>query len=100
MIAFLVAALYFLFEAAAALSSGDGEQANKVDLYFGVFISQESAFDFSGFIPPLELGVDTINNDSTALKGLDGLDYFIKYAISNGKVRLIRYSTHYHHTKL
>ena len=60
MIAFLGTALYFLFEATAALSSGDGERTNKVDLYFGVFISQESAFDFSGFIPPLELGVDVL----------------------------------------
>lgn len=85
MIAFLGTALYFLFEATAALSSGDGEQTNKVDLFFGVFISQESAFDFSGFIPPLELGVDTINNDSTILKELGGMDYFIKYAVSNGK---------------
>ena len=70
-------------------SSGDGEQINITasDLYFGVFISQDSAFDFSGFRPPLELGVDTINN-STTLKGLNERDYVIKYVISNGKVSL------------
>ena len=65
--------------------SGDDKKA-VTDLYFGVFISQESAFDFSGFRPPLELGVGTINNHSTTLKGLNERDYFIKYVISNGKV--------------
>lgn len=70
-------------------SSGDAEQTAKSNggLYFGVFISQESAFDFSGFIPPLELGVDTINNHSTILKGLNQMNYFIDYVVSNGKVR-------------
>ena len=67
--------------------SGDDKKA-VTDLYFGVFISQESAFDFSGFRPPLELGVGTINNHSTTLKGLNERDYFIKYVISNGKVSL------------
>ena len=68
--------------------SGDDKQVTVTDLYFGVFISQESAFDFSGFRPPLELGVDTINNHSTILKGLNERDYFIKYVTSNGKVSL------------
>ena len=68
--------------------SGNGKQVTVTDLYFGVFISQESAFDFSGFRPPLELGVDTINNHSTTLKGLNERDYFIKYVTSNGKVSL------------
>ena len=56
------------------------EKSNQ--LYFGVFISQESDFDFSGFIPPLEWGVDTINNDTSILE-----DYYIEYEpITNGKV--------------
>ena len=67
--------------------SGD-DKKTVTDLYFGVFISQESSFDFSGFRPPLELGVGTINNHSTTLKGLNERDYFIKYVISNGKVSL------------
>ena len=78
----------FLFLTSGVESSSgdhDGEKA-AADLYFGVFISQESTFDFSGFLPPLELGVDTINNNSTTLKGLNERDYVIKYVISNGKV--------------
>ena len=61
---------------------------SNVTLYFGVFISQESDFDFSGFIPPLELGVMTINDNQTILKGLNGMNYYIEYEpIANGKVR-------------
>ena len=60
-----------------------GVTAEKSNLYFGVFISQESDFDFSGFIPPLEWGVDTINNDTSILE-----DYYIEYKpITNGKVK-------------
>ena len=52
------------------------------NLYFGVFISQDSDFDFSGFIPPLQLGVDTINNNTNILG-----NYFIEYEpIANAKV--------------
>ena len=64
-------------------------QREKQPLYFGVFISQDSDFDFSGFIPPLELGVNTINDDRTVLKGLvnEMPDYFIEYEpITNAKV--------------
>ena len=73
----LLLRLCFLF-GVTTLSTG----VNRTDLYFGVFISQRVGFDFSGFIPPLELGVETINN-STCLK-----DYFINYLpIANGKVK-------------
>lgn len=73
----LLVRLCFLF-GVTTISSG----ANRSDLYFGVFISQRVGFDFSGFIPTLELGVETINN-STYLK-----DYFINYRpIANGKVK-------------
>ena len=68
------------------LSSGQG--SGQSPLYFGVFISQESDFDFSGFIPPLQLGVQTINDNQTVLKGLNGgMNYFIEYEpITNAKV--------------
>ena len=57
------------------------------NLHFGVVISQEADFDFSGFKPPLELGVETINN-STYLKGVNDKNYFIEYLpIADGKVR-------------
>ena len=73
----LLLRLCFLF-GITTLSSG----VNRSNLYFGVFISQRVRFDFSGFIPPLELGVETINN-STYLK-----DYFINYLpIANAKVK-------------
>ena len=81
--------LYFLFEATCTLVSSSGAEVtyNKSTLYFGVFISQESDFDFSGFIPPLELGVKTINDNSTVLKGLNEKNYSIEYEpITNGKV--------------
>ena len=78
--------LSFLFGVAVIVASGVSGDNNTDTLYFGVFISQESDFDFSGFIPPLELGVDTINN-GTVLEGLNGRDYFIKYLpITNAKV--------------
>lgn len=48
--------------------------ANRSNLYFGVFISQDSDFDFSGFIPPLEWGVKTIHNNTSILG-----NYFIEY---------------------
>ena len=68
------------------LSSSSGEP-DKHPLYFGVFISQESDFDFSGFIPPLELGVEKINDNETTLKGVNGMNYSIEYEpITNAKV--------------
>ena len=70
------------------VASSSGQQPeNQSTLYLGVFISQESDFDFSGFIPPLELGVMTINDNETLLKGLNEMDYFIEYEpITNAKV--------------
>ena len=73
-------------------SSSGQESENQSTLYFGVFISQESDFDFSGFIPPLELGVMTINENQTILKGLNEMDYFIEYEpITNAKVSAASY---------
>ena len=70
--------------------SSSGQSENQ-SLYFGVFISQESDFDFSGFIPPLQLGVEKINNNQTVLKGLNGMNYFIEYEpITNAKVSRLR----------
>ena len=76
--------LSFLF-GVAIVSSLD--TTHKSNLYFGVFISRESEFDFSGFIPPLELGVKTINDNDTVLKGLNEKNYYIKYVITNAEVR-------------
>ena len=58
---------------------------NTATLNFGVFISQ-AQFDFSGFIPPLELGIRTINDNQTVLKGLNGMNYFIQYEHTNAMV--------------
>jgi len=69
--------LYFFF----GVTSAQNNNSQLNNLYFGVFISQDTAFDFSGFIPPLELGVSTINNSTRVLD-----DYFIQYVISNGRV--------------
>ena len=78
--------LCYLFGLIVAASSG---VTNNSNLHFGVFISQESDFDFSGFIPPLELGVDTINNHTNVLKGLNERNYHIEFKpITNGKVSL------------
>ena len=71
-------------------SSGDNSTAQNSTLYFGVFISRESDFDFSGFIPPLELGVQTINNNETVLKGLNEMNYYIQYELTNAKVSIVR----------
>ena len=61
--------------------------ANNTTLNFGVFISLAPAeFDFSGFKPPLELGVKTINDSQTVLKGLNGMNYYIQYELTNAKV--------------
>ena len=60
---------------------------NNTTLYFGVFISR-AQFDFSGFIPPLELGVETINN-SKVLKDINGMNYFIQYELTNAMVSQI-----------
>ena len=72
--------------------SSSGQPENQ-SLYFGVFISQETNFDFSGFIPHLELGVKGINESQTVLKGLNGgINYFIEYEpIADAKVRYVRY---------
>ena len=82
--------IYLLFGVLFTVSSSPGDAVEQQEnLYFGVFISQDSAFDFSGFIPPLELGVETINNHTTVLKRLNGRNYNISYPkISNAKVRL------------
>lgn len=77
----------FLFAATRVSSVAVIDNKSNFTLYFGVFISQESEFDFSGFIPPLELGIETINKHSTVLKGLDEKDYFIEYEETNAKVR-------------
>ena len=63
-------------------------QPENRSLYFGVFISRETDFDFSGFIPPLELGVRTINDSQTVLKSVNGdMNYFIEYKpIADAKV--------------
>ena len=58
--------------------------ANNTTLNFGVFISR-AQFDFSGFIPPLELGVQKIN-ENQILKGLNGMNYFIQYELTNAMV--------------
>ena len=60
---------------------------NNTTLYFGVFITL-GQFDFSGFIPPLELGVKTIN-DSKVLKDINGMNYFIQYELTNAMVSQI-----------
>ena len=73
---------FFFVNVVVSIVMPGGVTAEKSNLYFGVFISQESDFDFSGFIPPLEWGVDTINNDTSILE-----DYCIEYEpITNGKV--------------
>ena len=83
--------LHFLLGMDVVISTSSGDNP-AYTLYFGVFISQGSDFDFSGFIPPLELGVMTINNDQTVLKGLNGMDYSIVYKpIADSKVRTSRY---------
>ena len=82
--------LCFLFGISLIPSSGvlhDNSTQNST-LYFGVFISRESDFDFSGFIPPLELGVRTINDSETVLKGLNEMNYYIQYELTNAKVRI------------
>ena len=72
----------------AVMSSRVRAENSNVTLYLGVFVSQVSDFDFSGFIPPLELGVMTINKNQTILKGLNGMNYYIEYKpIANGEVR-------------
>ena len=37
----------------------------KETLHLGVLISQEGEFDFTGFIPALNLALETIENDTT-----------------------------------
>ena len=37
----------------------------KETLYLGVLISQEGEFDFTGFIPAMNLALETIENDTT-----------------------------------
>ena len=37
----------------------------KQTLHLGVLISQEGEFDFTGFIPALNLALETIENDTT-----------------------------------
>ena len=78
--------LYFLFVVDMVVSSSD--LPGNRSLYFGVFISQETDFDFSGFIPPLEWGAKTINDNQTILKGVNGdMNYFIEYEpIADAKV--------------
>ena len=77
--------LCFLFGLIASTASSDALDDNST-LYFGVFISQESDFDFSGFRPPLELGVKTINENDTVLKRLNEMNYYIRYELTNAKV--------------
>ena len=81
--------LYLLFGITVVPASSGVTYRNST-LYFGVFISQESEFDFSGFIPPLELGVKTINESESVLKGLNEMNYYIQYGLTNAKVRLHR----------
>lgn len=80
---------YFLLVYVVTVVSSLGvTTTSNSSLYFGVFISQESEFDFSGFIPPLELGVKTVNSHPNVLKGVDGKNYVIEYfPIVNAKVR-------------
>lgn len=67
---------------------GDAVEPRPTNLYFGVFVSlNPTANNFSSFIPPLELGVQTINNHTTVLKRLNGRNYNVNYKISDAKVR-------------
>ena len=84
--------LYCLLGVDKVVSESSGDHPLSSPLYFGVFLSQGTNFDFSGVIPPLELGVRTINDDQTILKGLNGMNYLIEYEpISDSKVCSYKY---------
>ena len=68
-----------------ALATGTSEGCNKSEtLYVQVIVSQESDFDFSGYIPAINLALDRINCNCSLLP-----DYNLKYTeIINSKVQL------------
>ena len=68
------------------LSSPGNAAEQPTNLYFGVFLSLHPKNNFSSYIPPLELGVQTVNNGTNILKRLNGKNYTINYRISNAKV--------------
>ena len=68
-----------------ALVTGTSKGCNKSEtLYVQVIVSQESDFDFSGYIPAINLALDRINCNCSLLP-----DYNLKYTeIINSKVQL------------
>ena len=57
-----------------------GVDATKETLRLGVLISQQSNYDFSGFIPAMELALETIENDTT-------LPFRFTITLNDSKVR-------------
>lgn len=58
-----------------------GVNAKKETLRLGVLISQEGEFDFTGFIPAMNLALETINNDAT-------LPFNLEVTLNDTMVRL------------
>ena len=57
-----------------------GNAMPKDTLHLGVLVSQEGDFDFSGYIPAMDISLETINNDPT-------LPFNFSVTVNNSMVR-------------
>ena len=57
-----------------------GNAMPKDTLHLGVLVSQEGDFDFSGYIPAMNISLETINNDPT-------LPFNFSVTVNNSMVR-------------
>ena len=86
---YLFLQLFLLLTTGASQNSTQNDSSVEPVLRFGVFISQNStnSFEYAGFIPALEIGVETVNNNLSVLTREDGKKYQITYNISDAMVR-------------
>ena len=57
-----------------------GNAMPKDTLHLGVLVSQEGDFDFSGYLPAMDISLETINNDPT-------LPFNFSVTVNNSMVR-------------
>ena len=66
------------------------QDANTHTLHLGVFLSINSSVrSTAGFLPALDIAIDTVNNHTEVLKNLNGTSYTLNVILNDSRVSLL-----------
>ena len=79
--------LMLIVSASLFVSCQQQDANNSYTLHLGVFLSVNSTeFSTIGFLPALDIAIETVNNHSEILKNLNGTSYYLNVIFNDSRV--------------